>query len=43
MVAIFYIGEEVGTKWIALSLIALAISIYSIDSIRASRSEPLDG
>lgn len=34
MVAIFYIGEDPGTKWIPLSLIIVALAIYSGDSIR---------
>ena len=37
MVAIFYIGEDPGTKWIPLSLIIVALAIYSGDSIRLHR------
>ena len=37
MVAIFYIGEDPGTKWIPLTLILVALAIYSGDSIRFHR------
>ena len=37
MVAIFYIGENPGTKWIPLTLILVALAIYSTDSIRFHR------
>jgi chloramphenicol-sensitive protein RarD len=37
MVAIFYIGEDPGTKWIPLALILVALAIYSGDSIRFHR------
>ena len=38
MVAIFYIGEDPGTKWIPLALILVALAIYSGDSIRFHRN-----
>ncbi|MGE4615361.1 MAG: EamA family transporter RarD, partial [Planctomycetota bacterium] len=37
-VAVLLVGEEIGHRWPALTLIGLAVLLYSFDSFRAHRN-----
>ncbi len=39
-VAVLLVGEVIGDRWPALTLIGLAVLLYSFDSIRAHRNRP---
>ena len=39
-VAVWLVGEVIGDRWPALTLIGLAVLLYSFDSIRAHRNRP---
>ncbi len=41
LVALLLVGEEIGNRWPALTLIGVAVTIYSVDSIRAQRGRTL--
>ncbi len=40
-VAVWIVGEEIGDRWITLCLIAVAVLIYSADSLRAQEKRTL--
>lgn len=40
-VAVWIVGEEIGNRWVSLSLIGAAVLLYSADSIRAQNKRTL--